>query len=102
MTVLNKARLSKPFRNRYKQSNGSKTSKRADAPLPLLNITKKIASAAALIAEAEATLGNGTDLGNATVPLRASPSIQKGETCRRKKAVLWGNDPNYKVTPFFK
>ncbi|KLU87058.1 hypothetical protein MAPG_06063 [Magnaporthiopsis poae ATCC 64411] len=100
MAVLNKARLDKPFRNRYKQSSASRTAKRTDtvdAPLPLLNITEEIASAAALIAEAEALSSNDTGLLNSTASLnrRASPFWMEG--LARKGTVPWGNDPNYKV-----
>ena len=57
MTVLNKARLRNPARNRYKAKPGGHLDLEGDggAPPPLLEITPEIAAAAALLSEQDTT-----------------------------------------------
>ncbi|CAK7219716.1 hypothetical protein SBRCBS47491_003942 [Sporothrix bragantina] len=96
MTLLNKARLDKPARNRYTLRPDTVVNKRTsqvDATPPLLNITAEIAAAAALLAEVEAS-----GQPDAAVPVIAPRAGRFWmEDFQRKGTVPWGDDPNYKV-----
>jgi hypothetical protein len=94
MTVLNKARTAHPRRNQYHLKPGTKFSKRSldsSAP-PLLDITRDMASAAALLAELDAETNT-----NLTAPLKKRAGKFWMEGLARKGTVPWGNDSGYKV-----
>lgn len=111
-SVLNKARLDHPMRNRYSSTRAAKASRRdassRDALLPpLLKITNEIAAAAALLAEVEA-VAEAKDLSkpkrdysyidalyNRTAEKQAQPFWM--EDIERKGAWPFGNDPSFKV-----
>jgi hypothetical protein len=94
MTKLNKARLDNPIRGSYKSRPGTNITRSGSEYSPLLEITKEIAHAAALIAEADmaANLANGTS----TLAQQAAGSFWM-QDIRRQGTVPWGNDPTYKV-----
>ncbi|EER45681.1 LysM domain-containing protein [Histoplasma capsulatum H143] len=111
-SVLNKARLDHPMRNRYSSTRAAKASRRdassRDALLPpLLKITNEIAAAAALLAEVEA-VAEAKDLSkpkrdysyidalyNRTAEKQAQPFWM--EDIERKGAWPFGNDPSFKA-----
>jgi hypothetical protein len=102
----NEARLSKPLRNQYELKPGSvignpkvqRFSAGVDAiseVTPLLEITDEIASAAALVAEADAT-GRTGNLTSPLIKKRATGSYWMG-SIGHKGSVPWGKDASYKV-----
>ncbi|PGH35768.1 hypothetical protein GX50_01351 [[Emmonsia] crescens] len=112
-SVLNKARLDYPMRNRYPMKPGARASSRRDAssrdapPPPLLKISSEISAAAALLAEVEA-VAEARDhsrsrrdysyidsLYNRTVEKQADTFWM--EDIKRKGAWPFGNDPSFKV-----
>jgi hypothetical protein len=98
MRQLNKARIEKPARNQYRLKPSSKSFDPARdpavaSPPPLLEISDKIASAAALIAEIE-TAKSSDNLPQAA---RKRAAIFWMETLERNGTVPWGKDPSYKV-----
>ncbi|KAL4873586.1 hypothetical protein BDV12DRAFT_160315 [Aspergillus spectabilis] len=97
MTKLNKARLERPMRGTYvlrSSTNTPQGSRREPPHSPLIHITKEIAQAAALVAEADtaASMANGSS----TLAKRADGTFWMKDI-RRQGAVPWGNDANYKV-----
>ncbi|KAH9219718.1 pectate lyase superfamily protein-domain-containing protein [Leptodontidium sp. 2 PMI_412] len=103
---LNKARLAKPLRNLYGSrrgpmlggsrivvSNGSIATQLEQGLPPLLQITDRIAAAAALVAEADADVA----FGNVTKRAVAATGTYWMGSLSRKGTVPWGNDPSYKV-----
>lgn len=102
MTVLNKARLDHPARNVYKLQPGTVLGKRAsdaDGP-PILDITPQIASAAALLAEAETAEesenGESKNTTDSTLNKRAGWWME-GVTRRGTVPTAWGGSSGYKV-----
>lgn len=94
MTKLNKARLDNPILGSYKSRPGTNITRSGSEYPPLLEITKEIAHAAALVAEADmaANLANGTS----TLAQQAAGTFWM-QDIRRQGTVPWGNDPAYKV-----
>ncbi|KAL4754843.1 hypothetical protein BDW72DRAFT_200512 [Aspergillus terricola var. indicus] len=94
MTRLNKARLDNPIRDSYRSRPGTNITPGGDEYPPLLEITKEVAHAAALVAEADmaAELANGTS----TLAQQAAGTFWM-QDIRRQGTVPWGNDPTYKV-----
>ncbi|KAK1966745.1 pectin lyase-like protein [Colletotrichum sublineola] len=107
---LNKARLASPLRNQYRLKPGTiigettvnkrHHARRDDSPLlPLLEITDEIAWAAALLAEADTEVPEGSveaPSRNFTRRAAASGSYWM-ESIARKGTVPWANDPSYTV-----
>ncbi|PGH12173.1 hypothetical protein AJ79_04468 [Helicocarpus griseus UAMH5409] len=111
-SVLNKARLDHPLRNSHYFKPGTKSKSRDEIdrgapPPPLLEITKEIADAAALIAEVEAVAEAGDPskakrdysdidaLYNRKVKRQADTFWM--EDIQRKGTWPFGNDPSFKV-----
>ncbi|KAL4820991.1 pectate lyase superfamily protein-domain-containing protein [Aspergillus spinulosporus] len=94
MTKLNKARLDNPIRDSYRSRPGTNITRSSDEYPPLLEITKEIAHAAALVAEADmaASLANGT-----SILARQAAGTFWMQDITRQGTVPWGNDPTYKV-----
>ena len=91
MTLLNKARLASPARNHFKLKPGTRVSKREEntAP-PLLEITDRIAQAAALVAELDdGALSNST--ASAALLRKRTGAFWK-ESIARQGTVPWGQD----------
>lgn len=106
MRVLNRARLDNPVRNAYRLAPGTKVSKRdeedVNAVPPLLQITTEIASAAALVAEAEAAGQLDDDVTDrnttSTSKLEKRASWWMGDITRRGNIPkAWGGPTGYKV-----
>lgn len=95
MSILNKARLDSPMRNQYRPKPGTQLKRRSleTEPPPLLNITRDIADAAALIAELESTANS-----NLTQFLEKRAGRFWMEGIARKGTVPWENDSGYKVS----
>jgi hypothetical protein len=108
---LNKARLARPARNRYRLKPGTVVGGRGkvrrreiavdeEPPPPLLEITPEIAATAALISEVEAQNMSATSIaGNLTRREPAAPATGSFwmESIPRKGTVPWGGDASYKV-----
>ncbi|KAH7027557.1 pectate lyase superfamily protein-domain-containing protein [Microdochium trichocladiopsis] len=108
---LNKARVANPLRNKYSlkpgtvvggSSNTTVKSKRltardstAETAPPLLEITDEIAAAAALVAEAEASVGSFNSTSKRRIAARSGTFWM--EHLARKGTVPWGDDPNHVV-----
>lgn len=108
MRVLNRRRLDHPARNAYRLAPETQLEKRQqresdddEGVPPLLEITTEIASAAALLAEAE---GAGDFDGDSSANVTETSDLQKragwwmeGIIRRGKVAKAWGGNTEYKV-----
>lgn len=96
MTKLNKARVEKPARNQYMLKPGTVIGKREDeTPPPLLNITPKVAQAAALVAEVDAA-SQKPDRKYSQDKFAGGSFWMKD--IDRQGTVPWADDPDYKVS----
>lgn len=97
MTVLNKARLQNPARNRYKAKPGGQLGRGGDdgAPPPLLEITPEIAAAAALLSEQDTTAAYQNRTSQSQLRPRDASFWMEGIT--RKGTVPWGSTSGYAV-----
>ncbi|KAL4949464.1 pectate lyase superfamily protein-domain-containing protein [Aspergillus filifer] len=95
MTHLNKARVDHPMREASRSKTAANWTRRGDGKYPpLLQITEKIAHAAAVVAEADAA----TQLANGSSKLvKSAAGTFWMKDIQRQGTVPWGNDPQYKV-----
>lgn len=95
MTKLNKARLDRPIRDAAAAKFGLNDTQRNEENQPLLQISERIAHAAALVAEAD--MAASLAKGSTTLVKRAAGSFWMKDI-QRQGTVPWGNDPQYKVS----
>ncbi|RDA88218.1 hypothetical protein CP532_0368 [Ophiocordyceps camponoti-leonardi (nom. inval.)] len=96
---LNKARYEHPIKNYHRPVLKSRQEIEEEIKQvpPILEITKEIAAAAALVSEAEAKMmGTGTETGTGNFTKRSGTTYWM-QQIERKGTVPWGDDPNYKV-----